>query len=119
MLVDIHARQWRREPEYVLHTFYGQLCHLFSIQFESACPDLGMDGPTTIILAAIRTCVLDDNESDFNGLDIHHYSKYGALHFLDINTVQCLVGRVKDGNGWALVDRSGSLARSVFEDGDD
>jgi hypothetical protein len=119
MLVDFHARKRRREPEYVLQTFYGQLHHLFSIDFALACPDLGLDGPTTIILAAIRTCILDDNESDFNGLDIRHYSKHGALHFLDIKNVQCLVGRVKDGNGWALVDRSGTLARAVFADEDD
>lgn len=75
-----------------------------------------MDGPTTIILAAIRTCKLDNSQSDLDGLDIHHYSKYGALHFLGIKNVQCLVRRIQDDNGWAIVDWSGSLARAIFED---
>lgn len=118
MAVDVHARHKHRASEYVLQTFYGQLQHLFTIQFGSACPDLGTDGPTTIILAAVRTCTLDNTEATFNGLDIHHYSKHGALHFLDIQNVQCLVGRVKDSNGWAIVDRSGSLARAIYEDVD-
>jgi hypothetical protein len=117
MLVDIYARQRRRNPQFVLQTFYRQLQHLFTIHFNMACSDLDMDGPTTIILAAIRTCVLDDNE--FNGLDIHHYSREGSLHFLDIKGVQCLVGRVRDGNRWAIVDRSGSLARAIYENDDD
>lgn len=119
MLVDIYARQRRRDSEYVLQTFYGQLQHLFTIRFNTVCSELDLDAPTTIIFAAIRTCVLDDDESALNGLDIHHYSKDGALHFLDIKNVQCLVGRVKDGNRWAIVDRSGTLARALYENDDD
>jgi hypothetical protein len=119
MLVDIYARQRRRSSEYVLQTFYGQLQHLFTIHFNTICPELDLDAPTTIILAAIRTCVLDDDESALNGLDIHRYSKDGVLHFLDIKNVQCLVGCVRDGNRWAIVDRSDTLARALYKNDDD
>ena len=103
----------------MLQTFYGQLQHIFTICFNTVCRKLDLDAPITIILAAIRTCVLDDDESALNGLDIHHYSKDSALHFLDIKNVQCLVGRVKDGNQWAIIDRSGTLAHTLYENDDD
>ncbi|KAJ7474677.1 hypothetical protein B0H11DRAFT_1728327, partial [Mycena galericulata] len=48
-----------------------------------------------------------------NGLDVHFYSRAGALDIIDITTVQALVGRVKDvSNSWAIIDRSGVLARA-------
>ena len=80
MLVDIYARQRRHNLEYVLQTFYGQLQHLFTIHFNTVCSELDLDAPTTIIFAAIRTCVLDDDESALNEfLDIPSFtSKDGA-----------------------------------------
>jgi len=38
---------------------------------------------------------------------------------VDVSSIQCLVGRVKDGNQWAIVDRSGSLARAANADDND
>lgn len=119
MLVDKHTRARRRDPVFELKTFYGQLEHIVLVKFLDACPPLKINAPTTIILAAIRTCNLDnDNEAD-KWLDIHYYSSLGALHVIDITSVQALVGRIKSsGNQWAIVDRSGSLARAIFEDDD-
>jgi hypothetical protein len=37
----------------------------------------------------------------------------GQLDVVDITCVQCLVGQMKDGNMWAILDRSGVLARAV------
>jgi hypothetical protein len=72
----------------------------------------------TVILAAIRTCELNDGVAPV-GLDIHYYSWAGALHFVDVTNVQCLVGWVKDGNKWAIIDQSGLLARAVYVEDDD
>jgi hypothetical protein len=119
MLVDVFARQKRHKPKFKLQTFYGQLQHLFAIRFTSACEALGLNEPTTIILAAIRTCIMDEGNTSPAGLDIHYYSREGALHVLDATGIQCLVGRVKDGDRWAIVDRSGSLARAVYLDDDE
>lgn len=114
MLVDIFARQKNRPPQYSLETFFGQLQHLFSIRFDDG-HDLGFDGPTTIILAAIRNCVLEQQIYP-NGLDMHPYSRTGALHIVNVKNIQCLVGRVLDRGQWTIIDRSGSLAWAVFDD---
>jgi hypothetical protein len=120
MLIDVFERQKRHKPKFKLQTFYGQLQHLFVVNFSaSARLDLNLDdNETTIIVAAIRTCDVDDDVTPI-GLDIHYYSHTGALHFVDANNIQCLVGRVKDGNKWAIIDRSGSLARAVYVEEDD
>lgn len=120
MLIDKHARTRRHDPVFELKTFYGQLEHIVLIKFLNACPPLKIDAPTSIILAAIRTCNLDNNNEADEWLDIHYYSSLGALHVIDITSVQALVGRVKSsGNQWAIIDRSGSLARAIFEEDDD
>ena len=114
MYIDKYARRRGRAPEDTLQTFYGQLQHIFVIQFKAACPGLLLDAPTTVILAAIRTCVLEDlNTLLVEVLDIHDYTKEGALHVVDVTSVQCLVARVKDEMQWSILDRSGSLARAV------
>lgn len=120
MYVDIHERQRQRKPVYELQTFYGRLDHIFLLKFqdhatrralELSATDLDTD---VIILAAIQTCNLGPDDPNLRGLDIHFYSTQGALHIVDVNSVQCLVGRVKDSErGWAIIDRSGSLARAV------
>jgi hypothetical protein len=120
MLVDVFARQKHHKPKFKLQTFYGQLQHLFVINFSAATRlELNLDDDSmTVILAAIRTCDLDDDEATA-GLDFHYYSRTGALHFVDATSIQCLVGRIKDGSKWAIVDRSGSLARAVYVDEDE
>jgi len=52
---------------------------------------------------------------DSNSLDMHFYRDVGVLDVVDITCLQCLVGRVKDGARWAIIDRSGRLARAVEE----
>jgi hypothetical protein len=119
MLVDKYTRQASRQPEYELQTFYGQLQHIYVIHFATASNDLGLDNATTIILAAIRACVLDNIDPQLRRLDIRHYSTEGAMHVVDITSVQCLVSRIRDRNKWAIVDRSGSLARGLYIENDD
>jgi hypothetical protein len=112
MLVDVFERQKNRRPKYVLETFFGQLQHLFCIRF-AACPDLGMEAGATVLLAAIKTCVILEGVYP-TGLDMHAYSRLGALHFVDLKNVQCLVGRIHDRGQWTIIDRSGSLARAMY-----
>jgi len=97
------------------------LQHLFVINFTAATfVELNLDDDSKmVILAAVQTCDLDVNNTAPEGLDIHYYSRTGALHFVDATNIQCLVGRVKDGNRWAIIDRSGSLACAVYLDDSD
>jgi len=119
MFIDKYAHQPRRRPAYELQTFYGQLQHIYAIRFTLECRDIGLENDTVIILAAIKTCTLDEPDSQLRNLDIRFYSAEGAVHVIDITSVQCLVGRIRDRNRWAIVDRSGSLARAVAEVSDD
>jgi hypothetical protein len=73
---------------------------------------------TTYILAAIRMCVVENTPAELKELDFHCYSKLGKLDVVDMMAVQCLVGRVPDGMGWVIIDRSGSLARATINDDD-
>lgn len=122
LLVDKNARYHRWPVFLEKQTFYGQLEHIYTLHLSHdpmirnprATPS--QDRPF-LTLAAIRTCVI---ERDHPTLDIHYYVKQGGLEVVDITSVQCLVGRVKDDKGWAIIDRSGSLSRAYYiEDGDD
>jgi hypothetical protein len=117
MYVDEFKRRKHKEPKYVHETFFGQLQHLFTIEFhrDTAHDHLGTD-ETIVILAAIRNCIVDGVGP--TGVDIHYYSMEGRLHFVDVSSIQCLVGRVKDGDKWGIVDRSGSLARAMYANHD-
>ena len=121
MLVDKFAHMCRRKPKLEPQTFYGQLEHLYLINFT--CSDTRMDPQQPTILAAIRNCKIQvQGPTELEGLDIHLYNMTGGLDLVDITSVQALVGRVKyvvDGGGWAIIDRSGSLACAEWDPADD
>ena len=71
---------------------------------------------TEIVLAAIRACEISKSH---DVLDIHYYMRDGQLDVVDVTSIQALVGRIKDEGQWAIVDRSGALARAVFDSGSD
>jgi len=117
-LVDKYARQKRRQPEYEMKTFYGQLQHIFVVSLPSDA-GLRIPEPTVHILASIKTCKVERSNA---ALDIHYYSKLGGLDILDITCIQCVVGRISCvNNSWAVIDRSGDLARAFYvpETGDE
>jgi len=122
MLVDKYANQRNRRPLFGLETFYGQLDRLFLIQFSPNCTYAKVEPSKPIILAAIRNCKLEKADHELESLDIHLFTRYGALDFIDVTSIQALVGRVPcdtAGADWAIIDRSGSLARAVFNAEDD
>lgn len=123
MLVDLEARRKRRKPNLVQKTFYGQLQHLFTIHPGPHHPNMSVNNieRTTIIIAAIRNHVIDTDYLAPGKLDIQYSSRAGELHYIDVTSIQCLVARVRDRDTpsrWAIFDRSGSLARALY-DGDD
>lgn len=131
MLIDIYENQPRRKSVYRKKTFYGRLDHIFTITFFGLTlnekktlgfePQVNTDPEIgdVVILAAIRTCKVEKDDPRMTGLNIHFYILMGALHFIDITSIQCLVGRVKDGeHGWGIIDRNGALTRAI-NDGDD
>ena len=51
-------------------------------------------------------------------LPIPYYSQTGHLDPADIESIQCVIGRVGDQGKWGLIDRSGLLAHAVFAEAD-
>ena len=102
----------------MLETSYGRLEHIFLIKLRPEClSDAHFSSNEPIILAAIRSCKLETTSPvELEKLDIHLYTHEGSLDFIDITSIQALVGRVPCSNGpkWAVIDRSGTLARAVF-----
>ncbi|KAG1859536.1 hypothetical protein DFJ58DRAFT_701494 [Suillus subalutaceus] len=120
ILVDKYAHRRNLPPTYEKQTFYGCLHHIFVVLVPHT-PALKVDRPTTIFLAALSTCKLEPTPSSLSSLNIHFYSNLNdTLDIVDIVCLQCLVGRVPididGGQKWAIIDRSGNLARAVFED---
>jgi hypothetical protein len=68
---------------------------------------LDIDEPATLILAGIKSCVL-------NSLGMPYYMDLGHYEVVDMTTVQCLIGQVPVGNKWGIIDRSGKLVQTYF-----
>lgn len=105
-LVDRYARQKTKTPEFELQNFFGQLQRILVLELPST-PRLNIDMPTTIILALIKNvkATLTDN--------VYYYKALGVDEVVDLNTVQCVVGRIWDRNEWAIIDRSDGVAIQV------
>ena len=58
---------------------------------------------TTYLLACIHTCDVDRR----NSLGMPIYSKMGASEVVDLDQLECLVGRVQNGGYTAIIDRTG------------
>jgi hypothetical protein len=112
MLVDRNARHQNLPVVLQPETFFGQLQHIIVITIGPS-EELNLEEPETIILAAIRTCA---DAKKLSGGSIYYYSREGHLEVVDANCIQCSVGRIKDGDHWAIVDRSGEYAHPVFAD---
>ena len=121
MLVDRFAHMHHRKPKLEPQTFYGQLEHLYLINF--VCSDTQVDPQQPIILAAIRNCKIKDPQpTKLECLDIHIYNMTGGLNIVNVTSIQALVGRVKytiDSGGWAIIDRSSNLACAEWDPVDD
>ncbi|KAG6834287.1 hypothetical protein H0H93_010661 [Arthromyces matolae] len=122
MLVDKNAHRPRQKAVYEPKTFYGQLQLIYVVRIPlTALRHIRevSEAPITLILVGIRRCNIDEaNSASFAPLDIHIYSTMGQFDVIDITSVQSLVGRLKaagDDREWAIIDRSGSLARAVFD----
>ncbi|PIL32951.1 hypothetical protein GSI_05069 [Ganoderma sinense ZZ0214-1] len=94
LLVDRNARYRNRPTDFVSKTFWGQLRRILVVNVG---PILSATPPETksqtLLLAVIHTCTI---ESSHNVLDIHYYRNHGRTEVVDLNYVQCCVGRVKD-----------------------
>ncbi|KAF5319954.1 hypothetical protein D9611_011078 [Ephemerocybe angulata] len=116
-LENRNARLTKKEPDYVLKTYYGNLRYLFHINIPKNLPFLPPDLQelAPIVFGAIQPCEITRDHPQ--GLDIHYYKTVSEIdHLVDLASIQCLVARTQWENEWAIFDRSGKLARTEFDD---
>jgi len=109
MLVDIYANRRMLTPKYKVQSFFGRLENLFVIHF-SATAQLALETGSTLILAGIRQCEVNAT----NWLGYSFYSSMARFEVVDMTCVQCLVGCVKNGKRWAIIDHSDRLQQSHY-----
>ena len=113
MLVDRNANYRNRQTILEPKTFYGQLQRILVVDLP-AIAQTSHAASETFIFGVIRNCE-HHAVTGLEALDVHYYEKEAQIDVVDISTVQCVVGRIHDRNRWTIVDRSGSLARAVWE----
>jgi hypothetical protein len=62
----------------------------------------------SLVYAAINEVKVLDHGANFYG---HYYQAMGPISFVDLNQVQCVIGRILDRGKWGIVDRSTSVAQ--------
>ena len=101
-LVDQHAHRSRKTPDFEPQKFFGQLNRILLLELPSA-QRLNLDEPTTVIVALIRGV----KTTLRNG--IYYYKIFGVDEIVDLDTLQCVVGRIWDRDEWAIIDRSDNV----------
>jgi hypothetical protein len=99
-MVDKYTHRPSRPPVYVKRSFFGQLKRVLVIDLPNI-PPLGLSSPLTVIYAVVQTVKVTEKDG------FYIYRVPGTIQIVDLNTVQCVVGRVKDRDRWSIVDRSG------------
>jgi hypothetical protein len=112
-LVDIYAHRHTVESVFRPKAFYGRLEHLVALTLPPI-PRFKLRQSETLFLAAVTLCKIE--QENVNGLDMHLYSQDGPLEVIDLDCVQCLVGRVFSRGKWTIFDRSGALGRAFADD---
>ncbi|KAI0638582.1 hypothetical protein C8Q77DRAFT_1188451 [Trametes polyzona] len=107
LLVDRNARFRNQRVILEPRTFYGQLQNIIVLEL----PFTATGESQTLVLGVIQRCEVTE---EIASLDVHYYERMGAVEVVDITTVQCVVGRIRDRNRWAVIDRSGALSRAIF-----
>ena len=91
--------------------YFGQLIKVLVTELPpGTVPSITQ--PKTIVLAIISPRETTNKAP----LGIPYYTEHVKVtpRAVDINTVKCLVGRIKDRDRWAIIDRSGDMARADF-----
>ena len=96
----------------VIQTFYGQLHYILDIVLPRS--DLiRLPQRQHRLLACIEPCLTQGKDAT---KEVVTYRRTSTTIFVDLQVIGSVVGRVKRGNEWAIIDRSEDLARTAFVD---
>lgn len=111
LFVDKYAHSRRREPEFVCKTFFGQVLRFLVVDIDMSSSRRHDIESGKFIYAAIHEANISEPANQ--RCPINYYQNLGRTELVNLNMVQCLIGRIKDRNRWALVDRNPSQAKST------
>jgi hypothetical protein len=88
-----------------MRDFFGRVLQFFTLEVP-AFPERLME-QTTLIFAVVRQLKVTHQVKDPFRL-CYFKDDSGPVEIVDINQIQCLVGRIHDRDEWAIVDRNKS-----------
>ncbi|CAG7851119.1 SubName: Full=Uncharacterized protein {ECO:0000313/EMBL:CCA74327.1} [Serendipita indica DSM 11827] len=88
---------------------YVCLHHILVAEVSSSSSD-GIHEASRELLAYVSAC---NTQGDATQESVW-YSELRAPEFVHINTIQCVVGRIKVGKRWGIIDTSLNCARTTF-----
>jgi len=106
LAVDKFAHRPRQAPQFELQDFFGQVLRFIVVNIPLSI-DHEIEAQS-LVYAVINEVKVLDHGTDFYG---RFYQATGPTVFVDLDQVQCVIGRVLDRGKWAIVDRSTSVAQ--------
>ena len=110
---DIHEKKPNVPSVFKGTEYFGQLISILVIELPpGTIPSVTRSETRVLAIIGMR-----DTKTETR-LRIPYYTKPKEANIcaVDMTTLMCLVGRVRDGRRWAIVDRSGDMARAEFVD---
>ncbi|KAF8493835.1 hypothetical protein BU17DRAFT_59563 [Hysterangium stoloniferum] len=105
-----HRSKKKSEPTEIQQVFYGQIHYIISLKLSS-CAELNIPDTPCSLLARISPCITNGKDATES---LTSYNRTSTEIFIDLRTINCVVGRVQRGRDWYIIDRSGGIARTVF-----
>jgi hypothetical protein len=113
LLRDIYKHIPSRKPAFKGTEYFGQLKKILVTDLSPGTIPV-ITHPKKVVLAIIGPRETKNETS----LGIPYYTEPAKVtpRAININTMMCLVGRIKDQGRWVIVDCSGDMVRAEFVD---
>ena len=119
--MDIYAHIKQKKPKFKLHNFFGQPFRIFVIDVPDslqAVDNLDEDeeeGTSATGWEHVDLCqkqwvyavIRSVKVIEMNSFGTNYYEEMGPIEVVDLNMIQCVVGRIHDHGHWAIIDHSG------------
>ena len=107
LAVDKFAHRPRQAPQFELQDFFGQVLRFIVVNIPLSL-DHGIEAQSLVYAVIDEVKVLDQGSRT----NLYRfYQATGPIVTIDLNQVQCVIGRILDRGKWAIVDRSTSVAQ--------
>ena len=111
LAIDKFAHLPHRTPKFGLQDFFGQIpCFIIVDILHFLIYNIKAN---SFIYTFINQVKISDLATNHCG--INYYEDLGPTEFVDLNQIECIVGRIKDHGKWSIIDWSRLLAQDVAE----